>query len=137
MINQLITTLVILTVAAVPYNTSTAVLPSNYEIPQEIKYEAVLTREQVRELVAQYPDWDVETMVKIAQCESSFRKDVINDNPRTGDHSVGIFQINTLGSLAKDRPSVEDLKDPAKNIKFANELYKNGGVNHWKNCYNR
>jgi hypothetical protein len=68
-----------------------------YEIPTKTEYETVLTRDQVRELVSQYPDWDVETMVDIAHCESSFRAEVINDNPKTGDYSVGLMQINTLG----------------------------------------
>jgi len=114
-----------------------AVFPTDYEIKQETKtkYTSVLSRAEVRELVAKY-DWDVEVMVDIIFCESSFRADVINDNPRTRDYSVGLSQINLYGVNAKHRPPVEELIDPVKNIAFAYELYSSGGFRHWS-CHKK
>jgi hypothetical protein len=76
-------------------------------------------------------------MVGIAICESNASSTVVNNNPKTKDHSVGVFQINLYGANAKSRPSEDWLKIPENNIAYAFELYKKGGFNHWKNCYNK
>jgi hypothetical protein len=94
----------------------------------------ILSRDEVRAIVSQYPLWNTETMVNISFCESSFRPQVVNDNPNTKDYSVGLFQINLYGNLAKERPSKEELKDPEKNIEFAYKLWQSQGYNAWRNC---
>lgn len=71
------------------------------------------------------------------ECESGGNPEALNNNPLTGDYSVGLFQINLYGANAKTRPSEEWLKVPENNISYAYELYKNGGWGHWKNCYNK
>ena len=114
-----------------------AIIPAEYEIKEipKTEYTSVLSRSEVRELVSKY-DWDVEVMVDIIFCESSFRPGVINDNPTTRDFSVGLAQINLYGVNAKHRPPVEDLIDPVKNIAFAYDLYSSGGFKHWS-CYKK
>jgi soluble lytic murein transglycosylase-like protein len=84
--------------------------------------------------VSKYPLWDAEKVVSIAFCESSFRPQVVNNNPISGDYSVGLMQINIIGSLAKDRPKEEELKDPEKNIDFAYTLWQQQGYGAWRNC---
>ena len=108
----------------------------SYEVPTPKKEvsKSVLTRDEVRDLVNEYPLWNTEKVVDIAFCESSFRPQVVNDNPTTGDYSIGLMQINIMGSLAKNRPSEEELKDPKKNIEFAYTLWQQQGYSAWKNC---
>lgn len=89
------------------------------------------------QIIASY-DWDYETALFIAQCESSLNPEALNDNPATGDYSVGLFQINLYGGNAEERPTEEWLKVPENNISFAYELYSKGGwERHWRNCYNK
>lgn len=67
----------------------------------------------------------------IAKCESGFNPNVVNNNPRTGDYSVGIFQINLYGSLAKNRPSEEWLKNYRNNIDYAHRMFIASGFQPW------
>jgi hypothetical protein len=69
--------------------------------------------------------------IQIATCESGLNPFVLNDNPRTGDYSVGVFQINLYGNLAKNRPSEEWLKDYRNNISYAHEMYISQGWVPW------
>ena len=91
----------------------------------------------IEEKVRQY-DWNDEIALSIMNCESSASSTVINNNPTTGDMSIGLFQINIYGANAKERPSEEELKDPDTNIAFAYKLYSEGGFKrHWTNCFNK
>ena len=47
----------------------------------------------------------------------------INDNPSTGDYSVGCWQVNLRGDLANGRPSEDWLKNPVNNTQWAYEHY--------------
>jgi soluble lytic murein transglycosylase-like protein len=80
---------------------------------------------------------DPNIALHVAKCESSLNPRAINDNPTTTDMSIGIYQINLYGDNAKSRPSKEWLLVPENNISYAIELYKSGGWNHWKFCYNK
>lgn len=94
------------------------------------------TPETIEELISQY-DWDKDLAYKIMSCESGGNPTVINDSPKTGDYSIGLFQINLYGDNAQDRPSEDWLKIPQNNIAYAYELYqKSGFKTHWTNCYN-
>jgi len=84
----------------------------------------------IEDRIAQY-DWDKALAYKIMMCESGGNPNALNDNPKTGDYSVGLFQINLYGDNAKDRPSEDWLKVPENNISYAYELYKKGGFSHW------
>lgn len=70
----------------------------------------------------------------VAMKESTGRPKTHNDNPRTGDNSYGLFQINMKGSLGPDRleryglESYKDLFDPRTNAKIAYQMSK-GGTN--------
>ena len=88
-----------------------------------------------RALIANY-DWNQETAYKIMMCESSASTTIVNNNPLTGDYSVGLFQINIYQGLAKSRPSEEELKKAEVNVAYAYKLYSSGGWNHWRNCLN-
>lgn len=97
---------------------------------------------EVRELTIEekvkHYDWDDDLALGIMNCESTASSTIVNDNPNTGDHSIGLFQINIYGANAKERPTEEELKNPDTNIAFAYKLYKDGGFKrHWTNCYNK
>lgn len=80
-------------------------------------------------------DWDDELAISIMMAESGCNPRALNDNPRTKDYSVGLFQINLYGANAKHRPSEEELKDPRTNIEFAYNLYKYYGFySQWGVC---
>lgn len=92
--------------------------------------------EQYRQLISQY-DWDVEVAMKIMKAESTCGSERVNNNPNTGDYSVGLFQINLYGANARTRPSEIELKDPATNIAWANKLYQGNGksfIGQWGVC---
>lgn len=87
--------------------------------------------EQWRSLVGKY-DWDINTAMSIMSCECrSGDPRTVNDNPKTGDYSVGLFQINLYGSLAKGRPSEEWLQVPENNIEYAYGMWKAQGWKPW------
>jgi hypothetical protein len=70
----------------------------------------------------------------IAMKESTGRPRSHNDNPKTGDYSHGLFQINMIGSLGPARlkqyklDSNKDLFNPLINAKIAFQM-SNGGKN--------
>jgi len=107
-------------------------------VSREGRSESV--EDKVRRVFNEEPDF----AVKMAKAESSMRAEVINDNPKTGDYSVGVFQINLYKDLAKSRPSVEWLQIPENNIQFAKGLYDscktktgNGWKCDWKTSWNK
>lgn len=52
---------------------------------------------------AGFRGWPLVVMTAISGRESSWNPIVINNNPSTGDYSVGLFQLNYFGSLAPGR----------------------------------
>jgi len=67
------------------------------------------------------------TMAAIALAESSGRTDAVNDNPSTGDYSVGPWQINYFGDLAASRTRrygspAQLIRDPLRDAKAAVDL---------------
>lgn len=82
-------------------------------------------------------NWDHKTAIAVAKAESGLTPTALNDNPLTGDYSVGCMQINIYGSNAKSRPSEQELKDPAVNVAFAWKLYTSNGnsfIGQWGVC---
>lgn len=77
------------------------------------------------------------TMAAIMMAESGGRPDALNNNPRTGDLSYGLFQINMIGNLGPSRMrqfglrSYEDLKEPNRNIDVAVQILKSSGLSAW------
>lgn len=69
----------------------------------------------------------------VAKAESGGRSGVVNDNPKTGDLSYGLWQINMIGRLGPARlkqfgiSSYDQLKDPLTNARAAFML--SGGSN--------
>ena len=82
-------------------------------------------------------DWHQGIATAVATAESGLRPDALNDNPNTGDYSVGCFQINIYGANARTRPSEAALKDPATNVAWAWKLYTGNGhsfIGQWGVC---
>lgn len=77
------------------------------------------------------------TMAAVAMAESTGRVNALNDNPSTGDYSVGLWQINYLGDLRASRTAQfgtpELLRsDPLANAKAAVALAGDGsGLGNW------
>ncbi len=78
-------------------------------------------------------------MAGIAMAESGGNSTVINDTPRTGDYSVGLWQINYYNGLLASRTN--DFGSPAqlqadvnKQARAAISLFGGGpGITNWKN----
>ena len=86
--------------------------------------------------IAKY-NWDYRTAIAVAQAESGMNPQALNDNPATGDYSVGCFQVNLYGANAYSRPSEAELKNPAINVAFAHKIYTSNGnsfIGQWGVC---
>lgn len=89
--------------------------------------------------IAKY-DWAQSTALAVSFAESGYDVNTLNDNPATGDYSVGCFQINIYGANARTRPSEAELKDPAVNVAWAYKLYSSNGhsfIGQWGVCRNK
>lgn len=112
-------------------------MPQAEARPVEIKQEIVVEKTDLPSKCIPYLDeikkydWDTEMAGKIMFAESSCDPEALNNNPKTGDYSVGLMQINLHGKLKELRPAEKELKDPSKNIAFAYELYKARGFQPW------
>lgn len=72
-------------------------------------------------------DWPQDQAHKVMMQESSNNPHIINDNPNTGDYSVGCFQINLIGSMRATRPSEASLLIAENNVKYAYQMYSEQG----------
>ena len=79
------------------------------------------------------------TAFKVARAESGGRPGALNPNAKTGDYSLGLFQVNMIGDLGKARNAKylkeyagigykgpESLYDPAVNARIAYDISKGG-----------
>jgi hypothetical protein len=108
------------------------------ETPKPKKIEPYSGNRDWDYLLLKY-DWNVEHARAIMMCESGGNPQRVNDNPKTKDYSVGLYQINLYGGNARTRPSEEWLKIPENNIEYAYKLYKSQGnrfgtTGGWFNC---
>ncbi len=76
--------------------------------------------------IAKY-DWPKDQAERIMQQESGNNPGKLNDNPLTGDYSVGCFQVNLFGRLALNRPSEDWLKVASNNVSYAYGMWKGAG----------
>lgn len=80
---------------------------------------------------------DLVSMVAIAMRESHGNPSAFNGNKGTGDQSYGLWQINMLGDMGKQRATAlgitdyNALLDPAMNAKAAFQLYQATGLRPW------
>lgn len=79
--------------------------------------------------IAKY-DWQQDIAIAVMKAESGGNANAKNNNPATGDYSIGCFQINIYGANARSRPSELELYDPKVNVAFAYRLYSSSG---WQN----
>jgi len=76
-------------------------------------------------------------MAAIGMAESSGQPSVINNNPKTGDFSYGLWQINMIGDLGPARKakyglrSDADLKDPQTNARVMADILNGSGLSAW------
>ncbi len=92
--------------------------------------------ESFRPYVEEY-DWDSDIMLSIIKHESGCMPSAVNNNPATGDYSVGLTQVNLYGKLRSVRPTEADLKDYKKNLAYAYKIYEGAGKrfgNDWTTC---
>lgn len=86
--------------------------------------------------IAKY-DWNQSVALAVARAESGLNPGNLNDNPSTGDYSVGCFQVNIYGANAASRPSEAQLKIASVNVAFAYRLYAGNGhsfIGQWGVC---
>lgn len=102
-------------------------LEAPVSVPKKAKASSC---EDYRDLVSKY-DWEVDIALQIMRLESGCKPWEVNDNPLTGDYSVGLFQINLFGDNAKYRPSEEWLKVPENNVAYAYKLYTGRKWKDW------
>lgn len=80
---------------------------------------------------------DAAIMAAIAMAESGGRSSAHNNNPRTGDNSYGLWQINMLGGMGPQRRrsfgigSNDALFDPAVNANAARQVQQSQGFGAW------
>ena len=88
----------------------------------------------------------LETAFKVARAESGGRPGALNPNAKTGDYSLGLFQVNMIGDLGKQRNAnylkayadigykgPESLYDPVINARIAYDISKGG--TKWTNAW--
>ena len=68
-------------------------------------------------------DWNHQLAYAVMMAESGGDPNQVNDNPRTGDYSIGCFQVNLYGANARTRPPESELKKPEVNVKWSYGLY--------------
>jgi murein DD-endopeptidase MepM/ murein hydrolase activator NlpD len=81
----------------------------------------------------------LETAFRVVRAESGGRPSALNPNAKTGDYSLGLFQVNMIGDLGKRRNAnylkaygdigykgPESLYDPAINARIAYDISKGG-----------
>lgn len=86
---------------------------------------------------AGFSDRDASIMAAIAMAESSGNSGALNNNPRTGDLSYGLWQVNMIGRMGPERRrqfgigSNEALYDPATNAMAARRVFESQGFGAW------
>lgn len=103
----------------------------NYKPPSGKKF----TVGQLKELALSvgFNEKNASIAAAVAMGESGGNSSILNDNPKTGDLSYGLWQINMIGEMGPERKkqfglsSYKDLYDPVTNARAAFKL--SGGSN--------
>lgn len=93
--------------------------------------------------ITKYSSWSQTAAYNVMMQESGNDANTLNDNPMTGDYSVGCFQINLLGANLNSKyrvaltlgyadglgleQMVAWLKNPVNNVAMANTMYNMAG----------
>lgn len=110
--------------------------------------KTALTDKQLRSVLtaAGFKGSSLDTALAVARTESGGRPGALNPTAATGDYSMGLFQINMIGDLGKQRNAEylkkykdigykgpQSLYDPAINAAIAFDISKGGTV--WSNAW--
>lgn len=84
----------------------------------------------IEDIIRKYFKDDYQMAIAIAKAESRLNPLAVHTN-RNGTKDVGIFQINDC-----HRFSVEDRKNPERNVEIAFEIYQRSGWSPWSVWHN-
>ena len=81
---------------------------------------------EIESLICQY-DWDCQKAIRVAFCESSM-------NPRAENvGQIGLFQV-AYRWHSRRVSSIDDLYDPAINVRVAHQIWSEQGFSPWPVC---
>jgi tape measure domain-containing protein len=86
---------------------------------------------------AGFSERDASIMAAIAMAESSGNSSALNNNPKTGDLSYGLWQVNMIGRMGPERRrqfgigNNDALYDPATNAMAARRVFESQGFGAW------
>ena len=100
---------------------------------------STLTKAQVAAYARQagWPESEIPKLVGVVGAESGYNPRALNPNASTGDYSMGLAQVNMLGSMGPERmrqfglKSQDELYDPLTNLKAARKIFESQGWNAW------
>lgn len=97
----------------------------------ELRNSSTLSTAQALSLAARagFPADQLVTAVAVAKAESGLNPRAKNDNPGTGDYSIGLWQIN-MRAHGNTYGTEEQLKNPATNARAAVAIFRAAG-NRW------
>jgi len=70
---------------------------------EEVKVEEVEIEKSIEEKIYEAFGNEGELALRIAKAESGLNPNAMNTNAKTGDYSIGLFQINLIGNLFEGR----------------------------------
>jgi len=88
-------------------------------------------------VTAGFTNEDAKIMSAIGMAESSGDSEALNDNSKTGDLSYGLFQINMIGDIGKERKDLfeldnyEQLYNAYTNASAAKKVFDSQGFDAW------
>ena len=84
--------------------------------------------EAYKHLVGQY-DWDTNTAMAVMRAESGCKPSATNKANKNGSVDRGLFQVNSVHKAKVS--NLDDLYDPATNIRIAYRVYQGSGWKAW------
>lgn len=84
--------------------------------------------EAYKHLIAQY-DWDLQVATAVMRAESGCNPTATNKANRNGSVDRGLFQVNSVHKAKVG--NLDDLYDPATNIRIAYRVYLGSGWKAW------
>jgi len=86
--------------------------------------------EYAKNIVTTFPAEERVNALKVVMCESSFNRKATNVN-RNGTKDIGLFQLNSGGTLQRLGGDVKDALNPEWNVSAAYVLFQDRGWQPW------